>query len=573
MCGIVAYNGNRSAYPILISGLKKLEYRGYDSTGVSILNGNLNTYKRKGKVNDLEDFIGSKDLKGTLGIGHTRWATHGAPNHINAHPHSSEDGKLVLVHNGIIENYDLLKSSLEDLGHTFKSDTDTEVLVHLIEEYKNSQDLNIRDALIKALNKVIGAYAIVLIDKDSPNILYGARKSSPLVLGIGENEHFIGSDATPIVEYTDQVVYLEDEQVVEIVKDKGYTILDLEKNEVDIEVHKIDLKIEELEKGGYDHFMLKEIFQQPQTILESMRGRINAKEEWVQVGGLTENLDRFQNADRIIFVACGTSWHAALVGEYLFEELARIPVEVEYASEFRYRNPILTEKDVVIVLSQSGETADSLAALELAKSKGAMTYGLVNVVGSSIARMTDSGSYMHSGPEIGVASTKAFTSMLTVLSLMAIQLGREKNLILDDSYLEYLYELESIPNKVSAILEVNDKIKYIAAEVKGAQNALYLGRGFNFPIALEGALKLKEISYIHAEGYPAAEMKHGPIALIDLYMPVIIIATNKSAYDKIISNIEEVKARKGTVIAIVDEDDVRIKQLADYTRTTTGLAR
>ncbi len=567
MCGIVAYNGNRSAYPILISGLKKLEYRGYDSTGVSILNGNLNTYKRKGKVNDLEDFIGSKDLKGTLGIGHTRWATHGAPNHINAHPHSSEDGKLVLVHNGIIENYDLLKSSLEDLGHTFKSDTDTEVLVHLIEEYKNSQDLNIRDALIKALNKVIGAYAIVLIDKDSPNILYGARKSSPLVLGIGENEHFIGSDATPIVEYTDQVVYLEDEQVVEIVKDKGYTILDLEKNEVDIEVHKIDLKIEELEKGGYDHFMLKEIFQQPQTILESMRGRINAKEEWVQVGGLTENLDRFQNADRIIFVACGTSWHAALVGEYLFEELARIPVEVEYASEFRYRNPILTEKDVVIVLSQSGETADSLAALELAKSKGAMTYGLVNVVGSSIARMTDSGSYMHSGPEIGVASTKAFTSMLTVLSLMAIQLGREKNLILDDSYLEYLYELESIPNKVSAILEVNDKIKYIAAEVKGAQNALYLGRGFNFPIALEGALKLKEISYIHAEGYPAAEMKHGPIALIDLYMPVIIIATNKSAYDKIISNIEEVKARKGTVIAIVDEDDVRIKQLADYTIT------
>ena len=567
MCGIVAYNGNRSAYPILISGLKKLEYRGYDSTGVSILNGNLNTYKRKGKVNDLEDFIGSKDLKGTLGIGHTRWATHGAPNHINAHPHSSEDGKLVLVHNGIIENYDLLKSSLEDLGHTFKSDTDTEVLVHLIEEYKNSQDLNTRDALIKALNKVIGAYAIVLIDKDSPNILYGARKSSPLVLGIGENEHFIGSDATPIVEHTDQVVYLEDEQVVEIVKDKGYTILDLEKNEVDIEVHKIDLKIEELEKGGYDHFMLKEIFQQPQTILESMRGRINAKEEWVQVGGLTENLDRFQNADRIIFVACGTSWHAALVGEYLFEELARIPVEVEYASEFRYRNPILTENDVVIVLSQSGETADSLAALELAKSKGAMTYGLVNVVGSSIARMTDSGSYMHSGPEIGVASTKAFTSMLTVLSLMAIQLGREKNLILDDSYLEYIYELESIPNKVSAILEVNDKIKYIAAEVKGAQNALYLGRGFNFPIALEGALKLKEISYIHAEGYPAAEMKHGPIALIDLYMPVIIIATNKSAYDKIISNIEEVKARKGTVIAIVDEDDVRIKQLADYTIT------
>lgn len=564
MCGIVAYNGTKQAYPILIGGLKKLEYRGYDSTGVSICNGDITTYKRKGKVKDLEEYSDGKNKTGTLGIGHTRWATHGAPNHINAHPHSSQDGKIVLVHNGIIENYDILKSTLKDLGHSFKSDTDTEVLVHLIEEYKNSQGLSTRDALVKALNKVIGAYAIVLIDKDSPNVLYGARKSSPLVMGIGENEHFLASDATPIIEYTDQVVYLEDEQVVEIIKDQGYTVFDLDKNEVDTEVHKIDLKIEELEKGGYDHFMLKEIFQQPQTILESMRGRVNHEKGWIQVGGLVENLERFLNADRIIFAACGTSWHAALIGEYLFEELARIPVEVEYASEFRYRNPILSEKDVVIVLSQSGETADTLAALELAKLRGAMTYGLVNVIGSSIARMTDSGSYMHSGPEIGVASTKAFTSMLTVLSLMAIQLGKERTTLSDGRYRTYIKELESIPQKVARILELSDKIKYIAAEVKSAQNALYLGRGYNFPIALEGALKLKEISYIHAEGYPAAEMKHGPIALIDLYMPVIIIGTNKSAYDKIISNIEEVKARKGTVIAIVDEDDSRIKDLADF---------
>ncbi|MEE9371446.1 MAG: glutamine--fructose-6-phosphate transaminase (isomerizing) [Saprospiraceae bacterium] len=567
MCGIVAYNGKNQAYSILIRGLKKLEYRGYDSTGISIITNKIQTYKRKGKVKDLEDFVSNKEVNSTIGIGHTRWATHGAPSHRNSHPHTSGDGKIVLAHNGIIENYDILKSTLEELGHTFNSDTDTEVLVHLIEEYKNSDSLTTRDALIKALNKVVGAYAIVLMDSDVPDTLYGARKSSPLVLGIGDNEHFLGSDATPIVEYTDQVVYLEDEQIVEIEKDKGYKVYDLDTNEVQTKVHKIDIKIEELEKGGYDHFMLKEIFQQPHTILESMRGRINEKENWVHVGGMAENIDRFLNVDRIIFAACGTSWHAALIGEYLIEELARIPVEVEYASEFRYRNPILGKKDVVIVLSQSGETADTLAALELAKSSGAMTYGIVNVVGSSIARMTESGSYIHSGPEIGVASTKAFTSMLTLLSLIAIQLGRERKTLAEERYKDLIQEFVTIPSKVREILKLNDKIKYVSAEIKSAQNALYLGRGCNFPIALEGALKLKEISYIHAEGYPAAEMKHGPIALIDLYMPVIIIATNKSAYSKIISNIEEVKARKGTVIAIVDEDDTRISDLADFTIT------
>ena len=567
MCGIVAYIGNKEAYPILINGLKKLEYRGYDSTGISLMSENIETYKRKGKVKDLENYIAESNTFGKIGIGHTRWATHGAPNHVNAHPHSSQDGKIVLVHNGIIENFDILKSTLSDLGHTFKSDTDTEVLVHLIEEYKNSKGLSTKDALIAALNKVVGAYALVLIDKDTPNVLYGARKSSPLVLGLGKEEFFLASDATPIIEYTDQVVYLDDEQIVEAKLGEGYNIVDLENNSVQTTVEKIDLKIEELEKGGYDHFMLKEIFQQPQTIFESMRGRINSNEGWINVGGLSNDLEKFKKAERIIFAACGTSWHAALIGEYLFEELARIPVEVEYASEFRYRNPIISEKDILIVLSQSGETADTLAALELAKEKGAMTYGLVNVVGSSIARMTDSGSYIHSGPEIGVASTKAFTSMLTVLTMMAIQLGKEKNLISQGDYTNYISEFVTIPKKVSEILEVNEKIKYIASEIKSAQNALYLGRGYNFPIALEGALKLKEISYIHAEGYPAAEMKHGPIALIDLYMPVIVIATNRSAYDKIISNIEEVKARKGMVIAVVDDKDKRIQDLADFTIT------
>ncbi len=565
MCGIVAYNGANEAYPILINGLKKLEYRGYDSAGISILNGDIQTYKKKGKVKDLEDFISDGHLQGQIGIGHTRWATHGTPDDKNAHPHMSGDRNISIVHNGIIENYDILKSTLLDLGHTFESDTDTEVLVHLIEEYQISESLGLKQALTKALQRVIGAYAIVVVDVKNPDTIYGARKSSPLVLGIGKDEYFLASDATPIVEYTDQVVYLEDEQIVEVCSNKGYTIFNLDSEEVEAPVHKIDLKIEELEKGGYDHFMLKEIFQQPQTIYESMRGRINLDEKWIRVGGMSQNMDRILNADRIIFAACGTSWHAALIGEYLFEDLARISVEVEYASEFRYRNPIISEKDVLIVLSQSGETADTLSALEIGKQRGVLTYGIVNVVGSSIARLTDCGSYIHCGPEIGVASTKAFTSMITVLALMAIRLGREKKLIDDLRYAKLIQEFANLPEKITRILKLNDKIKYIASEIRSAQNAFYLGRGYNFPIALEGALKLKEISYIHAEGYPAAEMKHGPIALIDLYTPLIIIGTNRSAYDKIISNIEEVKARKGIVIAIVDENDSRITGLADFT--------
>lgn len=565
MCGIVAYIGNKEAFPILIKGLKQLEYRGYDSTGISINNGRIQTFKKKGKVKDLEKFVSDKDHKGSMGIGHTRWATHGVPNDVNAHPHISGNGLLALVHNGIIENYDILKATLEDLGHEFISETDTEVLVHLIEEYQHSEGLAVKDAIAKALKKVVGAYAIVLIDKNEPNKLYGARKSSPLVLGIGDDEHFLASDASPIIEYTDQVIYLDDEQIVEVDSRSGYQIFDLDNKVIETEIQKIDLKLEELEKGGFDHFMLKEINQQPQTIYESMRGRINADEKWIQVGGMTQDLDRILRADRILFAACGTSWHAALIGEYLFEELARIPVEVEYASEFRYRNPIISDKDVLIVLSQSGETADTLAALEIAKERGALTYGIVNVVGSSIARATHCGSYIHAGPEIGVASTKAFTSMVTVLTLMALMLGKKHNKIHDSEYRALIKEFSKIPEKVARILDLNDQIKYIASEIRGAHNALYLGRGYNFPIALEGALKLKEISYIHAEGYPAAEMKHGPIALIDLYMPVIIIGTNKSAYEKIISNIEEVKARKGIVIAIVDENDERISSLADYT--------
>lgn len=565
MCGIVAYIGNKEAFPILIKGLKQLEYRGYDSTGISIMNGRIQTFKKKGKVKDLEKFVSDKDHKGSMGIGHTRWATHGVPNDVNAHPHISGNGLLALVHNGIIENYDILKATLEDLGHEFISETDTEVLVHLIEEYQHSEGLAVKDAIAKALKKVVGAYAIVLIDKNEPNKLYGARKSSPLVLGIGDDEHFLASDASPIIEYTDQVIYLDDEQIVEVDSRSGYQIFDLDNKVIETEIQKIDLKLEELEKGGFDHFMLKEINQQPQTIYESMRGRINADEKWIQVGGMTQDLDRILRADRILFAACGTSWHAALIGEYLFEELARIPVEVEYASEFRYRNPIISDKDVLIVLSQSGETADTLAALEIAKERGALTYGIVNVVGSSIARATHCGSYIHAGPEIGVASTKAFTSMVTVLTLMALMLGKKRNKIQDSEYRALIKEFSKIPEKVARILDLNDQIKYIASEIRGAHNALYLGRGYNFPIALEGALKLKEISYIHAEGYPAAEMKHGPIALIDLYMPVIIIGTNKSAYEKIISNIEEVKARKGIVIAIVDENDERISSLADYT--------
>jgi glutamine---fructose-6-phosphate transaminase (isomerizing) len=565
MCGIVAYLGEKQAYPIIIEGLKRLEYRGYDSAGISVLNGDIRTVKKKGKVSGLEKAATSEEMYGTAGIGHTRWATHGKPDDINAHPHLSGNNRLALIHNGIIENYATLKKALIALGHEFVSETDTEVLVHLIEEYQKRENLPLDEAVRKALQKVVGAYAIVVLDKESPDIIVGARKSSPLVMGLGEKEYFLASDASPIIKYTNKVIYLNDEEIVTIHRNGDYEIKNLNNEVQTPTVKELDLKIEELEKDGYDHFMLKEIYQQPTTIKESMRGRINADAGWVVVGGMQQYFSRIMNARRIIFAACGTSWHSALVAEYLFEDLARIPVEVEYASELRYRNPIIHEDDVVIALSQSGETADTLAALELAKEKGALIYGIVNVVGSSIARVTHCGSYIHAGPEIGVASTKAFTSQLTVLTLMALNLGHRRGTISEDYFRRLLYALESIPDKVEKVLKQNEKIKYIAAEIKDVTNALYLGRGYNFPVALEGALKLKEISYIHAEGYPAAEMKHGPIALIDENMPVIIIATNKSAYDKVISNIQEVKARKAIVISVVTEGDEKIKEMSDYT--------
>jgi glucosamine--fructose-6-phosphate aminotransferase (isomerizing) len=565
MCGIVAYIGTQQAYPIIVEGLKRLEYRGYDSAGISILNGAIKTVKKKGKVSKLEAAAKDKDVTGFVGIGHTRWATHGKPDDLNAHPHLSGNGRLALIHNGIIENYSTLKKALSEIGHTFLSETDTEVLVHLIEEYQKREDLTLSQAVRRALEKAVGAYAIVVIDRENPDVIVGARKSSPLVMGIGENEYFLASDASPIIKYTNKVIYLNDEEIVTIHKDGHYEIINLSNEVQQPIVHELDLKLEELEKEGYDHFMLKEIYQQPTTIRESMRGRIDAHDGWVLVGGMQQYINRIMNAKRIIFAACGTSWHSALVAEYIIEELARIPVEVEYASELRYRNPIINSDDVVIAISQSGETADTLAALELAKEKGALIYGIVNVVGSSIARITHCGSYTHAGPEIGVASTKAFTSQLTVLTLMALNLGYRRGTISEDYFRQLAYALESIPDKVEKVLQQNEKIKFIAGEIKDVNNALYLGRGYNFPVALEGALKLKEISYIHAEGYPAAEMKHGPIALIDENMPVIVIATNKSAYDKVASNIQEVKARKAIVISIVSEGDTKIKEMSDYT--------
>lgn len=567
MCGIVAYIGHQEAYPILVEGLKRLEYRGYDSAGISVLlphHFEILTIKKKGKVSELESIASNGNVNGSLGIGHTRWATHGKPDDINAHPHLSGDGNITLVHNGIIENYSSLKKYLESLGHTFKSETDTEVLVHLIEEFKMREKLSIEDAVQRALNKVVGAYSIVLFDKEEPNKLIGARKSSPLVLGVGENEMFLASDASPIVKYTKKVVYLDDEEIVVIHRYGDFVIKNLKNQVKEPLIQEIDLTIEELEKDGYDHFMLKEIFQQPITIRESFRGRINPEEGWVRLGGMIDHINRILNARRLIFVACGTSWHSALIAKYLIEELARIPVEVEYASEFRYRNPILDERDVVVAVSQSGETADTLAALQLAKEKGALLYGIVNVIGSSIARITDCGSYIHAGPEIGVASTKAFTSQLVIITLMALDLGHRKGTIPEAQFRAIISELATIPQKVELILQSKDKIEEIADGIKDVSNALYLGRGINFPVALEGALKLKEISYIHAEGYPAAEMKHGPIALIDKNMPVFIIANNKSAYDKILSNAQEVKARKGRLIAIVPEGDEKMKELSDY---------
>jgi len=565
MCGIVAYLGDENAVPILLKGLYRLEYRGYDSAGISILEeGQLQSYKCSGKVAALDNLVSLNKASGTMGIAHTRWATHGPPNDINAHPHNSQDGTISVVHNGIIENYQTWKKFLQENGFEFKSDTDTEVVAHLIQYFKDKHQVSTKEALRLTLKKVIGAYALVVLDKDEPDTLIAARKSSPLVFGIGDGAYYLASDTSPIGEYTDRFIFLEDDQIIEITRNNGYTISSLENEVVQGQITEIDVQIEAIEKGSYPHYMLKEIYQQPETIADSMRGRYSNVDGWVKLGGLADHLDKVSGVDRLIFVACGTSWHTALVAEYLIEEIARVPCEVEYASEFRYRNPIISERDMVIAVSQSGETADTLAALKLAKEKGAFTYGIVNVVGSSISRVTDSGSYTHAGPEIGVASTKAFTSQLSVLTLMALQIGLHNGKLSKEECDDYLKDISLLPSKASQILSEDDKIKYIAGEIKSANNALYLGRGYNFPVALEGALKLKEISYIHAEGYPAAEMKHGPIALIDLYMPVIVIATNEGIYEKILSNIEEVKARKGVIIAIVNEGDERIKEIADY---------
>ena len=563
MCGIVGYIGDREVYPVLINGLKRLEYRGYDSAGVSILNKSLNIYKCRGKVSDLEGHIKGNDISGNIGIGHTRWATHGEPNDVNAHPHMSMHGKFVMIHNGIIENYTRLKEKLEHSGVTFKSETDSEVLVNLIEFIYMKGKVNAEMAVRLALSKVIGAYGIVLMCVDEPDKLIAARKGSPLVIGVGNEEYFLASDATPIVEYTKSVIYLNDDDVA--IMTKAELILKTISNDRQTpKVHKLDLDIGEIDKIGYDHFMLKEIFEQPRSILDTFRGRVSQNLEELHLGGLFNVMPQLVEARRIIIIGCGTSWHAGLVGEYLFEDLARIPTEVEYASEFRYRNPIINKGDIVIAISQSGETADTLAAIRLAKEAGALVLGICNVVGSSIPRETDAGVYTHAGPEIGVASTKAFTAQVTVLAMMAILLGRKRGILSEEQYHESIKELTRIPPKIEKILSFNDSFSKIAELYKEANNFLYLGRGYLYPVALEGALKLKEISYIHAEGYPAAEMKHGPIALIDEKMPVVVIATKDSSYDKIVSNIQEVKARNGIVIALVTEGDTIIKNLADH---------
>ena len=564
MCGIVAYIGSREAYPILIKGLRRLEYRGYDSAGVALLNeGNLSVYKKEGKVAVLEDFAKNHDIAGNIGIGHTRWATHGVPCDRNAHPHLSNSHRLAIIHNGIIENYASLKAELETRGYVFESDTDTEVLLNLIEDIQKEEKRTIEEAVRVALNEVVGAYAIVVIDKNEPDKIIAARKGSPLVIGIGQNEFFVASDASPIIEYTNNVVYLNDEEFAVLNRNGQLDIKTLGNLEKTPYIQKLEMDLEKIEKGGYEHFMLKEIYEQPQVILDCMRGRMNAEQGWIKLGGVNEYATRINNAKRIIITACGTSWHSGLIGEYLIEELARVPVEVEYASEFRYRNPIVTQNDVVLAISQSGETADTLSAIQIAKERQALIYGICNVIGSSIAREAHAGSYTHAGPEIGVASTKAFTVQVTILTLMALQLAQSKGTISQSRLRTILYEMEQVPEKVKQTLKLDAKIKEIAAKYFEAKNFLYLGRGLAFPIALEGALKLKEISYIHAEGYPAAEMKHGPIALIDENMPVVFIATNESAHEKIVSNIQEVKARKGKVIAIILEGDETIKGLAD----------
>ena len=567
MCGIVGYIGQRQAYSIVLEGLKRLEYRGYDSAGIALFDGkDIKLSKTKGKVSDLEKRVKKEiEIKGTVGIGHTRWATHGVPNDVNSHPHYSNSGELVIIHNGIIENYESLKKELIKRGYVFKSDTDTEVLINLIEDVKKNEKVKLGKAVQIALNQVVGAYAIAVFDINKPDEIVVAKLGSPLAIGVGDNEFFIASDATPFLEYTKKAIYLEDEEMAVIRLKKGVKIRKIKDDSlVDPYIQELQLNLEQIVKGGYDHFMLKEIHEQPNAIKDTYRGRLRTKQGIVKMAGIDDNLERILNANRIIIIACGTSWHAGLVAEYIFEDLARIPVEVEYASEFRYRNPVITEKDVVIAISQSGETADTLAAIKLAKSKGAFVFGVCNVVGSSIARETHAGAYTHAGPEIGVASTKAFTTQITVLTLIALKLAKEKGTITKSQFHHHLQELELIPDKVEKALQSDAHIKSVAEIYKDAKNCLYLGRGFNFPVALEGALKLKEISYIHAEGYPAAEMKHGPIALIDDQMPVFVIATKKGHYEKVVSNIQEIKSRKGKIIAIVTEGDIDVKNLADH---------
>ena len=568
MCGIIGYIGMQEAYPIVIKGLKRLEYRGYDSAGIALYdNDDIQLYKTKGKVAELENLVSETTVSGSIGLGHTRWATHGVPNDVNSHPHFSNSGDLVIIHNGIIENYAPLKEELTKRGYVFHSDTDTEVLVNLVEDVKKSNNISLFEALPIALNQCVGAYAIAVFDRTNPEEVIVAKLGSPLAIGVGayEKEFFIASDASPFIEYTNNAIYLEDGELASIKLGQGVEIVKITDGQnVDPYVQKLQLNLEQIEKGGFDHFMLKEIYEQPNAILDTYRGRLLPDEGIVKMAGVDDHIERFTKAKRIIIVACGTSWHAGLVAEYIFEEFARIPVEVEYASEFRYRNPIIDKDDIVIAISQSGETADTMAALKLAKEKGAFLFGVCNVVGSSISRITDAGAYTHAGPEIGVASTKAFTTQIVVLSLIALRIAKEKGSMGHKDYHYLLHEMEQIPSKVKIALEENDKIKEIAQAYKDAANFLYLGRGFNFPVALEGALKLKEISYIHAEGYPAAEMKHGPIALVDEQMPVVVIATRKGHYEKVVSNIQELKSRKGKIIGIVPKGDVQVKQIADH---------
>ena len=565
MCGIVGYIGNRQAYPILIKGLHRLEYRGYDSAGIALINhNNLKVYKAKGKVSELEHFAEQKDISGTIGIAHTRWATHGEPNQKNAHPHYSQSEEIAIIHNGIIENYAVLKEGLMKEGYTFQSQTDTEVLVQLIEYMKKTNNSDLPTAVQLALNQVVGAYAIAVLEKNNPDLIVAARKGSPLVIGIGEDEYFIASDATPIVEYTNKVTYIGEEEIVTIMRNEPLKIKTIGNIEKTPHIQKLEMTLSQLEKGGYPHFMLKEIFEQPKTLNDCMRGRVNVDSDNITLAGFIDNRDKFLNAKRIIITACGTSWHAAQIGMYAIEEFARIPVEVEYSSEFRYRNPVINKDDIVIAISQSGETADTLAAVELAKKHGAFIFGICNVVGSSIPRNTHSGCYTHVGPEIGVASTKAFTAQVTVLTMLAILIGKEKETLSNEEYLKLIKELSLIPDKISEVLQKNSQIAEMSKTFTYASNCIYLGRGYNFPVALEGALKLKEISYIHAEGYPAAEMKHGPIALISNEMPIIAIATQSDTYEKVISNIQEIKARKGRIISIVTEGDEVVRKLSSY---------